>query len=152
MLVSAVQQSESVIHVCTFLESFSHIGHYRVLNRVPCAISTCLLLSILYMCVLSHSVVSNSLWPPDCSLPGSSVCGIFQPRILEWVAMLTSRGSSPLRDRTQVSHIAGGFFNIWVTREAHILYIAACICQSQSPNLSLPHFPPSYNEVVKGLR
>ena len=36
--------------------------------------------------------------------------GILQARILEWVAMSSSRGSSPPRDRTQVSHIAGGFF------------------------------------------
>ena len=43
----------------------------------------------------------------DCSLPGSSVHGILQVRILEWVAVPFSRGSSRLRDRTQVSHIAG---------------------------------------------
>ena len=41
--------------------------------------------------------------PMDCSLPGSSVCGIFQARILEWVAMPSSRGSSWPRDRNQVS-------------------------------------------------
>ena len=44
------------------------------------------------------------------SLPGSSVHGILQARILEWVAMLFSRESSQPRDQTQVSHIAGGFF------------------------------------------
>ena len=43
-------------------------------------------------------------------LPGSSVHGILQAKILEWVAILFSRGSSQPRDRTQVSHIAGGFF------------------------------------------
>ena len=43
--------------------------------------------------------------------------GIIQARILEWVAMPSSRGSSQLRDYTQVSHIAGGFFAIWATRE-----------------------------------
>ena len=51
--------------------------------------------------------------PMDYSLPGSSVHGILQARILEWVAMPSSRGSSPPRDRTQVSCgscIAGGFF------------------------------------------
>ena len=46
----------------------------------------------------------------DCSLPGSSVHGILQARILEWVAVPFSRVSSQLRDRTQVSLIAGGFF------------------------------------------
>ena len=48
--------------------------------------------------------------PMDCSWPGPSVHGILQARILEWAAMPSSRGSSHLRDRTQVSHIAGGFF------------------------------------------
>jgi len=46
----------------------------------------------------------------DCSPPDSSVHGILQARILEWVAMPFSRVSSQPRDRTQVSHIAGGFF------------------------------------------
>ena len=41
--------------------------------------------------------------PMDCSLPGSSVHGILQARILDWVAVPFSRGSSQLRDRTQVS-------------------------------------------------
>ena len=42
----------------------------------------------------------------DCSLPGSSVHGILQARILEWVAIPFSRGSSQPRDQTEVSHIA----------------------------------------------
>ena len=45
--------------------------------------------------------------PRDCSLPGSSIHGIFQARVLEWVAISFSRGFSQLRYRTQVSHIAG---------------------------------------------
>ena len=48
--------------------------------------------------------------PMDCGPPGSSVHGILQPRILQWVAMPFSRGSSQPKDRTQVSHTAGGFF------------------------------------------
>ena len=43
--------------------------------------------------------------PTDCSLPGSFVHGIFQARVLEWVAISFSRGSSQPRDRTWVSHI-----------------------------------------------
>ena len=50
--------------------------------------------------------------PMDCSQPGSSVHGIFQARILEWVAISSSRGSSQHRDQTQVSHIAGRLFTI----------------------------------------
>ena len=50
--------------------------------------------------------------PMDCSPPVSSVRGILQARILEWVAMPSSRGSSPPRDPTVscVSCTAGGFF------------------------------------------
>ena len=50
--------------------------------------------------------------PMDYSPPGSSVHGILQTRILEWVAMPSSRGSFQLRDQAQVSRIAGGFFTI----------------------------------------
>ena len=57
--------------------------------------------------------------PMDYSLPGSSVHGIFQARILEWVAISFSRGSSRPRDWTRVSHIVGRCFTIWATREAH---------------------------------
>ena len=47
--------------------------------------------------------------PTDCSPPDSSVQGILQPRILEWVAISFSRGSSRPRDQTQVSCIVGRF-------------------------------------------
>ena len=51
--------------------------------------------------------------PMDCSPPGSSVHGgILQARILEWVAGLSSRGSSQPKHQTQVSHTAGGFFTV----------------------------------------
>ena len=56
-------------------------------------------------------------YPVDCSLPGSSIHGILQARILEWVAISFSRGSSQPRDQTQVSCIAGRCFNLWATRE-----------------------------------
>ena len=59
--------------------------------------------------------------PMDCSLPGSSVHGTLQARILEWVATPFSRGSSQPRDRTWVSCIAGRFFTLWATREASVL-------------------------------
>ena len=50
--------------------------------------------------------------------PHSTVHGILQARILEWVAFPFSRGSSQSRDRTQVSRIAGGLLTSWATREA----------------------------------
>ena len=49
----------------------------------------------------------------DCSPPDSSVREILQARILEWIAIPFSRGSSWPRDRTWISHIAGRFFTIW---------------------------------------
>ena len=54
----------------------------------------------------------------DYSPPGSSVHGILQAGILEWIAIPFSRGCSQPRDWTRVSCIAGGFFTVWVTREA----------------------------------
>ena len=54
-----------------------------------------------------------TLWDPmDCSLPGSSVHGIFQARILEWVAIAFSRGSSRPRDWNRVSCIVGRHFTV----------------------------------------
>ena len=59
--------------------------------------------------------------PMDCTLPGFFVHGILQARILEWVARLSSRGSSWPRDRTPISSvscIAGRFFTHWATWES----------------------------------
>ena len=53
--------------------------------------------------------------PHNCSLPSSSIHGLSQARILEWVAISFSRGSSQSRDWTQASCIAGGFFTSWAT-------------------------------------
>ena len=59
--------------------------------------------------------------PRDCSLPGSSVHGIFQARHWSGLPFLSSGGSSRPRDWTWVSHIADRFFNIWATREAQYI-------------------------------
>ena len=63
--------------------------------------------------LLSHVWLCD---PRDYSLPGSSVHGILQARILAWVAVSFSRGSSQPSDWTQASHIAGGLFTVWATR------------------------------------
>ena len=57
-------------------------------------------------------------FPTLCDLVDYTVHGTLQARILEWSAFPFSRGSSQLRDGTQVSHIAGRFFTSWTTREA----------------------------------
>ena len=59
--------------------------------------------------------------PMEWSPPGSSVHGIFQARILEWVAVSFSRGSSQPRDQTCVSSTGRWILSHWATREAHIL-------------------------------
>ena len=68
-----------------------------------------------YACMHAKSLhLSPILWDSvDCSLPGSSVHGILQAKMLEWVAMPSSRGSFWLRDQTHISKstaLAGGFF------------------------------------------
>ena len=67
-------------------------------------------------------------YPMDCSLPSSSVHVIFQARILEWVAIPFSRGSSQPRNQTQVSSIPGGFFSIWATAAAKSLQSCRTLC------------------------
>ena len=58
----------------------------------------------------------------DCSLPGSSVHGIFQAIVLEWIAISFSRGFSQPRARTWVSCIVDRGFTIWATREVSVWY------------------------------
>ena len=72
-------------------------------------------------------------WNLACQAPPSM--RILQARVLEWVAMPSSRGSSPPNEWIEVCCIAGGFFTFWST-------IVVCICQSHSPNLPLPQFSP----------
>ena len=55
--------------------------------------------------------------PMDCSLPSSSVHGIFQAIVLECIAISFSKGSSRPRDRTQVSRIVDRRFTVWATKE-----------------------------------
>ena len=65
-----------------------------------------------------------TLWDPkDCSLPGASIHGIFQARVLEWVAISFSLSSSRIGDWTWVSHIVGRCFTIWATREVPYKHI-----------------------------
>ena len=59
--------------------------------------------------------------PMNCSLPGSSVHGISQARILEWVATSFSKGSSQPRDQTCVSCLSGGFFTVEPPQEAPLV-------------------------------
>ena len=71
------------------------------------------------MTILKSEVAQSCLTlcdPMDCSLPRSSAHGLFQARILEWVASSFSRSSRP-RDWTRVSRTVGRHFTVWATRE-----------------------------------
>ena len=70
-----------------------------------------------------------------CNPMECTVHGILQARILEWVAVSFSRGSSQARDQTWVSHIAGGFFTNWVIREAWFCLL--CLYQNTIMFLTL---------------
>ena len=71
-------------------------------------------------CVLSCPTLCD---PMDCSPPGSSVHGIFQARVLEWVAISFSRGSPQLKFASPMSPaLASRFFTIWAIGEAQISY------------------------------
>ena len=89
--------------------------------------------SFVYIYVTEDSVSTTVKWvsevtqlcptlcnPMDFSLPGSSVYGVFQARVLEWVAISFSRGPSRPRDQTWVSRIVGIRFTVWATREIRI--------------------------------
>ena len=95
------------------LGSFILDIHYfptYVFNTIDLPLNTTVTESHMRVCVLScfsHVQLCEAM---DCSPPGSSVHGILQARIPEWVAMPSFRGSSQPRGRTQVSRIAGGFF------------------------------------------
>ena len=60
--------------------------------------------------------------PMDRSLPGFSVHGIFPARVLEWVAISFSRGSSQPRNRTRVSRVAGRRFTLWPIQRKPLEY------------------------------
>ena len=103
--------------VCLLLIS-CHYQLYRPVNFwqcPPCADGFQLTLIGWVLVIQSCPTLCN---PTDCSQPASSDRGILQARILEWVAIPFSRGSSQPRDQTPVSCIASKFFTIWATRSS----------------------------------
>ena len=76
--------------------------------------------------------------PVDCSPPGSSVSGILQARILEWVAIPFSRGSSRTRNQTRVSHIGRRIFYHWNTSEFSLVSCHQSIPGRLTPRLWKP--------------
>ena len=132
----------SHLYIYSF-QILSIVDYCKMLNTVPC------------LCMHAQSSLSCPALcnPVNRSLPGSSVHQIFLARILEWVAMPASRGSSQPRDQTCISCVsctAGGFsptepLGICSTVTPcclSISHVAACMCQSQALNSFLsPPFP-----------
>ena len=104
-----------------------------------------------FMCLKSLQSCPTLCIPMDCSQPGSSVHGILQARILEWVAMPSSRGSSPPRDWTRVSCsscVAGRLFTAEPSGKSYIkrytfsiLPLGYLIC-FQIQSFCFFYFPP----------
>ena len=93
--------------------------------------------------------------PVGCSPPGSSVHGIFQAWILEWVAISFSSWSSRPRDRTHVSRIVGRRFTLWATREAHARrpfdFLRLSLKSSFTILVSLLFFTPYFLKFIMNL-
>ena len=111
-----------VIHTPLFISKTSHSYIYRLSLYIY---SLCVVFLVAQSCL-------TLCYPMDCSLPGSSVHGILQARILEWLP--SSRGSSQPRDRTQVSCIAGGLYCLSHQGSPYIVYV-----YSQSYGFSSGH-------------
>ena len=106
----------SVAGVFTF--SFYFVAVFLKLYICVCVcVCVCACVCLRMHCHFSHVQFFVTLWAVPHQAPLSM--GILQARILEWVAMPSSRGSSKRRDWTQVSHTAGRIFTIWATRKAH---------------------------------
>ena len=116
---------------------------YTFQNSIICRFS----FSFLAPCGMRAQLCLTLCDPVECSPPGSSVHGILQARVLEWVAISFSRGSSPPRDRTSISYVswlAGGFFTTSATWEVSLLSFKTLVklinfCKAVSYLSSMSH-------------
>ena len=99
--------------------------------------------------VLSRVQLTATPWTIVCQ--ASLSMGISQARFLDWVPTPSSKGSSQPRVQTQVSRIAGGFFTVWATREAHIIGPRSYLRQSWVWNLVFHTLSPSWCYNIKNL-
>ena len=117
--------------------SFPIIKSYRKIQTNILANSIYLVCVCVFLCVLVAQSFLTLRDLMDYSPPGSTVHGILQSRILEWVAISFSMGSSLLRHQTWVSHTAVRFFTIWATREAHSLWLCIYIYLANLENTAV---------------
>ena len=122
--VSGVTQSRTRLKWLSSSSSLFPSPHFTfVFNTIPCFQP---LLILIFKCVLSCSVISDC-HSMDCSPPGSSVHGIVQARILEWVATSYSRGISRLRDQICISWYSCSGREFFTTRTSGKLLISSNI-------------------------
>ena len=128
--------SETVFFICYFFWGFVFVFFFAFEVTCPPLLFfkqiswLCFSVDVVYEkseVAQSCPTLSN---PMDCSLPGSSFHGIFQARMLEWVAISFPRAPSWPKNRTQVSHTVGRFFTIWATHEKKvpIIFLLAGLC------------------------
>ena len=103
--VDEVQDAPKGIHIATSVDATAACFE-NLLNQPRLCVRMCVFVAQLCLTLCN---------PMDWSLPGSSIHGISQARLLELVAIAFSRGSSQPRDWIQDSCIAGRFFTIWAT-------------------------------------
>ena len=120
---------------CPFTPLCFFISYFYGWNGFP---------SLLYLVKKLKVLVTQSCLtlcdPIACSPPGFSVPGILQERILGWVAIHFSMQSSQARDQTRVSFIAGEFFTVWATKEAHNSWPNAICFMSSFPPTDVGYF------------
>ena len=97
---------------------------------------------VIVLCLIAQSCLTL-FDPMDCRPPGSSVHGILGARMLEWVAIPSSRGSSQPRDQTQVSHTAGRFFYQLSTGSPRLLEWVAFPTLGELPDLEIEPWSPA---------
>ena len=107
------------LNLWAFFSSFLKLGLSKGIHDNYDGLHSIMYSSTFYRLSLHVRAQSlNRVWlcdPVDCGLPGSYTPGIFQARILEWVAIYSSRGSSWLRDQTHVSCIDRQILHHWAT-------------------------------------
>ena len=112
----AISESSSID--CVVLSDCFCLFAYltTLLRAVSVVLSVCVYVLVIQSC-------PTPCYPMDCGPPGSSIHGMFQARILGWIAISSSRGSSQPRDWIWVSRFAGRFFTTWATREPLMYWV-----------------------------